>query len=211
MATAASDTLQGEGTNYSYQWGVSGGIGYVADTFSFSRPINDSFAVVDVGDVEGVRVYMGGQELGRTDREGRVFLPNLGSYRVNRVTVDDRDLPMDISVETNEVNTSPPLRSGSLISFDVKKFHAVSGELWLHIGGLRRAAEYVDLSVDMSGNTVTTSTGRRGEFYLENVPPARYFAHFDFNGRRCEFELVVPDSAEMIVMLGEIHACEILR
>lgn len=210
-ANLHSETRTGEGTQTGYQWGLSGGIGYVADSFNFARPITDSFAIVDIGDLEGVRVYQSSQEIGRTDKNGRVFLPNLGSYQVNRVAIDDRDIPIDYSLESREVNSSPPLRSGSLISFEVKRYQAVSGRLQVKLESVWVPVEYAELRVELDGTSMIVPTGRGGEFYLENPSPAKYRAIFNYKGIHCDFELAVPDSDDMLIELGELNVCENAR
>lgn len=210
-AALHSESQTGAGTTTGYQWGVSGGIGYVADSVNFARPITDSFAVIEVGDIEGVRVYHSSQEIGRTDKEGRVFLPNLGSYRVNRIAVDDSDIPINYTIGARELNVSPPLRSGSLIHFDVKRFQAVSGYLRVKLGSDWVPVEYATLRVDADGIRKRFPTGRDGEFYLEDLAPARYRARFEYRGVHCDFELAVPASEEMIIELGELNVCETTR
>ena len=59
---------------------AAGGIVYVGGRVGFSRPVTDSFGLVRVDRLEGVRVSLNNQEIGRTDASGEVFLPNLGSY-----------------------------------------------------------------------------------------------------------------------------------
>ena len=192
----------------SYQLGLGGGIALVGGALSFSRPVTDSFGLVDVGDVEGVRVYQSAEQIGRTDSRGRVFLPNLGSYVANRVAIDDRDIPVEYSIENTELNVSPGLRSGALIRFDVKRVQAITGRLVVDVQGKPQAAEYIDLAVTVDGREIPSPTGRDGEFYLENLPPGRHTVRFTLSGRKCEFDLTVPSTQDMLVELGVVHACQ---
>lgn len=192
----------------SYQLGVGGGIAAVGGAVSFSRPVADSFALVEVGGLEGVRVYQSAEEIGRTDSHGRVFLPNLGSYVANRVAIDDRDIPVEYSIENKELNVSPALRSGALIRFDVKRVQAMTGRVLVQVQGQPRPAQYIDLVVTVDGKEVLSPTGSDGEFYLENLPPGRHAARFSLEGRECRFELTVPTSQAMLVELGVVNACQ---
>lgn len=201
----------GNGAQTSYQWGVSGGIAYVADTVTFTRPITDSFALVEVGKLEGVRVYNSSQEMGRTDRSGQLFLPNVGSYLVNRISVDDRDIPIDYSLNAKELNMSPPLRSGSLMRFDVKQLQAVVGRLRLKDGNLWRAAEFAELTLEVDWRRFTVPAGRDGEFYIENLPAGSHKVYLEDQGVRCDFLLEVPESSETLIDLGEVNGCEMVR
>ncbi|MFZ3140571.1 fimbria/pilus outer membrane usher protein [Polaromonas sp.] len=203
-----SNRSPGGASQQAYQLGIGGGIAYVGGALAFSRPVTDSFGIVKVGELEGVRVYHSAQEIGRTDATGRVFLPNLGSYVANRVVIDDRDIPIDYVIADKELNISPPLRSGSVIRFDVMRIQATTGRLAVQVAGQAQAAEYIDLFVMNDGKEVTTPTGRGGEFYIENLKPGRHAARFMLGERRCAFELTVPPSQEMLIDLGELHVCQ---
>ena len=191
-----------------YQLGVSGGVAYVGGALAFSRPINDSFGIVQVGELAGIRVYHSAQEIGRTDSKGRVFLPSLGSYVANRVAIDDRDIPIDYVIANKELDISPPLRSGSVIRFDVLRIQATTGRLAIRVAGKELVAEYIDLVILLDGKELVTPTGRGGEFYIENLKPGRHLARFVLGERRCDFELTVPPSQEMLVNLGELNVCQ---
>lgn len=201
----------GGGSRDAYQVGIGGGIAWVAGEVAFSRPVTDSFGIVEVGKLPGIRVYHSAQEVGRTDAQGRIFLPNLSSYQANRVAIDDRDIPIEYMIGEKEVHVSPPLRSGSLIRFNVSRIQAVTGHLRVMLGAESRPAEYLDLNVLVNGRTEIFPLGKDGEFYLENLKAGRNHARFDFEGRRCDFDLAVPDSAEMLIELGELHVCEFAK
>ena len=207
-ANLVSNRSPGGASQQAYQLGVGGSMAYVGGALAFSRPVTDSFGIVKVGELPGVRVYHSAQEIGRTDATGRVFLPNLGSYVANRVVIDDRDIPIDYVIADKELNISPPLRSGSVIRFDVTRIQATTGRLALRVAGQAQAAEYIELFVMIDGKEMITPTGRDGEFYIENLTPGRHAAHFVLGGRRCAFELTVPPSREMLIDLGELHVCQ---
>lgn len=198
----------GGSAQQAYQLGVGGGIAYVDHTLAFSRPVTDSFGIVKVGELEGVRVYQSAQEIGRTDATGKVFLPNLGSYVANRVAIDDRDIPINYAIADKELNISPPLRSGSVIRFDVMRIQAVTGRMTVQVAGRAQAAEYVNLLVMSDGKEVSIPTGRGGEFYIENLKQGSHAVRFVFGKQRCAFELKVPPSQEMLIDLGELNVCQ---
>lgn len=201
----------GGGSRESYQLGAAGGIAYVAGEVAFLRPVADSFGIVEVGKLPGIRIYQSAQEVGRTNSQGRIFLPNLGSYQVNRVALDDRDIPIEYTIGEKEVNIAPPLRSGSLIRFNVRRMQALTGYLRVKVGLELRPVEYLDLTVTARGKSEIFPTGKGGEVYLENLQPGSYRASFDYDGRLCEFQLSVPDSQEMLIELGELDVCEFAK
>jgi outer membrane usher protein FimD/PapC len=137
-----------------------------------------------------------------------VFLPNLGSYIANQVTIDDRDIPIDYVIADKELNVSPPLRSGSVIHFDVTRVQAITGRLTVTVAGLAKAAEYLNMTINVDGKETVVPTGSGGEFYIENLKPGRHVARLEFGRRSCTFELTVPESTEMMIDLGEMNVCQ---
>jgi outer membrane usher protein FimD/PapC len=191
----------------SYRLSAAGGIAYVGGAFGLSRPVTDSFGLVTVDNLAGVRVYQNNQEIGRTDARGKVFLPTMGSYVENQISIADKDVPMDYSL--GEINrlVSPPLRSGSVIRFDARKYQAVTGKLYAKVDGESRPVEYHEIRMETDGREIAFPTGKAGEFYLENLPPGTYPASFEYKGRMCVVGLKVPESGEAIIDLGGI-TCE---
>ena len=199
----------GESRN-SYRLTASGGIAAVGGAVGLTRPVTDSFAVVGVDNLAGVRVRVSNQEIGRTDGRGRVFVPALGSYYENQVAIDDKDIPIDYAVDEVVKYVSPPLRSGSMIRFNPRKLQAVTGSLSIRSGSDVRPAELVEVRTTVAGKPIVFQTGRKGAFYVEDVGPGTYRAAFDPDGKTCEFDLAVPASGEVVVDLGGI-VCEMPR
>lgn len=193
-----------------YNLSASGAIAYIGNTIGFSRTINDSFGVVKVGNLEGVRVYQSNQEIGRTDSSGRVFVPNLGSYYDNQVSIADKDIPIDYSIKEVTKYISPPLRSGSIINFDVAKIQAITGTLKIKTDKGILPVEFREVSMMVDGKGVTFPTGKDGEFYFENVKPGKHSASFDVEEKKCLFDIIIPKVDEMIVDLGGL-ICEDIR
>ena len=186
---------------------AAGGIAYVGGTVGFSRPVTDSFGLVRVDRLEGVRVSLNNQEVGRTDASGEVFLPNLGSYYENQVSINDKDVPIDYSLSEVIRYVSPPLRSGSVIPFEARKFQAVTGTIAIRRGGKIFPAEYLEVRMRADGEEIVFPTGKGGEFYLENLPPGRYRGTVQVPEAPCPFEMEIPRSDEMLIELGGL-SCE---
>ena len=104
-----------------YAISAAGGIGYIDKSLFFSRPVNDSFAKVKVGDLENVGIYYYGNEVGRTNREGEVIVPNLRSFHDNRIEIESGDIPINYSMKLFS-NTCPLLSEAgrSLNSMSIK-------------------------------------------------------------------------------------------
>jgi outer membrane usher protein FimD/PapC len=204
------ERIDGGGGSDTYTLSAYGGVAYVAGTFGLSRPIADSFGLVTVGDLEGIRVYHNLQEMGRTDARGRLFLPALGSYYENQISIADKDVPIEYSLREVRKVVSPPLRSGSRIPFEVKRVQAVTGTLGTAGAGGWVPLEYVEVRLAKDGAYVAFPTGKGGEFYVEDLAAGKYAASVERGGKRCRFDMRVPASNDMIVDLGRV-TCEEVR
>jgi len=187
-----------------YSLTAAGGLTFVKDTLNFSRPIQDSFALVKVGDLKDVRVYLSNQEIGRTGASGKVLIPNLGSYYDNQISISDKDIPMEYTVSEVMKYVSPPLRSGSYVEFGAAKIQAFIGTLRVKVGQEIKPLEYIEFKLLVEGKELLSPTGKGGEFYLENIKPGKYRGEFKYLDKDYSFDIIIPKSEDIIVDLGEI-------
>jgi outer membrane usher protein len=192
---------QNEQDNFSHL-SASGGIAYIAGTVGLSRPITDAFALVQVDDLSGVRVYQNNQEIGRTNSSGKLFVPNLSSYYDNQISINEHDIPMDRSINQVEKIIVPPLRGGSYVPFDAKKFQGITGKIHVLSDGKTKAVEFHEIKLVSDKTETTFPTGTDGEFYIENAAPGIYKASFDYLETTCAFDLEIPVSLEPLLDLG---------
>jgi len=225
-----SQTSEGATTG-NYHVSLSGALVYVGTTFGATRPVYDSFGLVKIGAMEGVKVFLNSQEVGATDSSGRLFVPNLGSYYQNQVTISDKDIPMDYYLSNVSKLVSPPLRSGSCIPFVAKKLQPISGRLALRVRGELRPVEFQEIVLSVDGRDFSFPTGGGGEFdidlsqskgfmkYVESqesgcasiadrmdglLTPGTYQASMMQEGKRLNFNLTIPTSADPIIDLGQV-------
>jgi outer membrane usher protein len=191
----------------SYSFSAAGAMTFVGDSVNLTRPVQDSFGVVKVGDLKGVRVYLSNQEIGRTNSSGKVLIPNLGSYYENPISVNDKDIPIEYTVSEVMKYVSPPLRSGSYIEFGATKIQSFIGMLKVRINGEVKPVEFIEFRLRVDGKELLSPTGKGGEFYLENIKPGMYKGSFKYLEKTYSFDLTIPRSEEVIVDLGEI-ICE---
>ena len=76
-----------------------------------SNTIYDSFAVVDTDGLAHIRVLNENRLVGRTNAAGRLLVPDLRSFDVNRLAIEPTDIPQDTSIDatTREVRLPRPL------------------------------------------------------------------------------------------------------
>jgi outer membrane usher protein len=205
-AELRTQTLNAKKTT-SYQLAFSGAALGVDDQYGFSRPVNDSFGFVHLDGLPDVRIYQNNQEVGKTDAKGNLFLPYIGSFVENQISLNDKDIPIDYSIKDVNKYISPNYRSGNMVIFSTTRIQATTGHLKIAINKAAEAAEYIELNLQLGGKTTTLSTGRRGQFYAENLAPGIYQATFAYKNHACAFELVIPTSNEMLIDLKEV-LCE---
>lgn len=194
-----------------YRATVAGSLASVGGSWALGRPVNEGYGIVQVGQgqgagfsgLAGVGVEVNGQPIGKTDARGQVFVPTLGAYVDNAVTIDTTGLPIDFAVATLRQQVSPSDRGGALIRFDAVRLQAFTGVLQVRRGGELVPLELAQVRLNAPG-AGDFLTGRRGEFYLENMPPGRYAARTRADGEACRFELVIPESTESFVELGTL-------
>ena len=190
-----------------YSLTAAGGLTFVKDSLNFSRPIQDSFALIKVGDLEGVRVYLSSQEIGRTGSSGKILIPNLGSYYENQISINDKDIPMEYTLSEVMKYVSPPLRSGSYIEFGATKIQSFIGTLKVKVGQEIKPLEYIEFKIIVEGKDLLSPTGKGGEFYLENIRPGKYKGELNYLDKGYIFDMIIPKNDDVIVDLGEI-ICE---
>jgi outer membrane usher protein len=197
------------GGNGSYQVGYAGAVTRVGDEWGLSRPIYDSYGLVKVEGVPGVRVYANNVEVGRTDAQGKLFIPRLASYFDNPIAIEDKDLPIDVIVPRTRYIVSPPLRSGVLVDFAARRVRAVTGRL-----ALRRRGERVPFSdatgevAVPGGKPVPVYAARDGSIYVEGLESGTYRGEVAGRLGRCAFALRVPVTAEAVTDLGELECAD---
>ena len=185
---------------------VSGGIVALGGSVHATRVVDDGFALIRAPGVPGMRGYVNNQEIGQTDSRGELIVPNnLIAYYGNRISINDQDVPLDYRVDATEKTVATPFRGGSVVVFPVIRLQIITGTLAVETAGTLSIPAYGRLIVTVADHTVESPIGKRGEFYLENVPAGRHTAVIEHEQSVCRLTLDVPDRADPFLKLGEIH------
>jgi outer membrane usher protein len=166
--------------------------------------VTDSFALIRVPGVEGVRGYLNNQEVGATNARGDLPVPNLLAYYGNRLGIADQDIPLDYGVAERERTVATPYRGGAIVSFPVQLIRAVTGRVVMTIAGESIVPAFGQLTVTAEGRPFDSPIGRDGEFYLDNVPAGRHPALIEHEKGRCSFTLDVPAAATPVIDVGTV-------
>lgn len=210
---APAAILRGEYSIYSNQDGqrrndrrlsLAGGAAYVGGEFALGRPVVDSFGIVKVGKLPDVRVFVAAQEMGKTNDQGKLFVPTLSAYHDNDISIAPESLPIEYQIAATSKKISPSLRSGVLVDFAATKVQGFTGTLKFQNGGAAKVVAYHEVTLDADGKQVAFQTGKAGEFYLENLKPGTYAARAAIEGQPCTFNITIPHSSETFVELPEL-------
>lgn len=206
-----------------YRLSYAGAVAYVSDTIGFTRPINDSFALIKTSDLENVKININGQYTGKTNKKGYLFVPDLNSYYDNILSLNDKDIPFEYDILNKEFAVSPWYKSGFCLEFPVYRVYRYTGKLIGIIDEEKMPLEYYDITIQKpketkkgkSGcisfstedkeNVIKIPTGKKGEFYIENIPPGKYKSSVFYKDKTIEFEILLPDKEGFIIDVGNIE------
>ncbi len=183
---------------------AAGGIGYIDNSWFLSRPISDSFAKIKTGGLKDVSISYFGNEIGRSNEKGETIIPVIRSFHNNRIGINEKDIPLDFSVESLSENINPEYRSGVVLDFGLNRFRALTGKIFIQTAEGNQALEFSTLKVILPSRTLEGLIGHGGEFYIENVPSGLHKASVDYMDSRCKVKLDVPDTDEVLLDLGAL-------
>ncbi len=186
---------------------VSSGLVLIADRLFVTRPVEQSFVLVRVPGVPGVRTSLEHVPMGRTDANGDLLVPGLLPYYASRLSIADVDVPTGYRVGARERVVAVPARGGAVVRFDVARLAAVTGTI--HLSGRQgpRVPAYGTLEVDGPRGPLRSPIAADGTFWLEDVPAGTHPARVYWRGDVCEFALSVKAGAEGVVDAGSL-GCE---
>lgn len=190
----------------SYRLGVAGAVARIDGHWGLARPIQDSYGLVKVGHLAGIRVYANNIDVGRTGADGMFLIPRLASYFDNPIAIDPRDLPFDYSVPQARYIVSPSLRSGVLIDFKAHRVHGIAAHLVTRRDGKRIPFAGAEGEIDARGRKVASIyTGPGGRFYVEDIAAGDYTGRARNRAGTCEFTLRVPPGHAVVSDLGDLE------
>src|SRR5579862_4492626 len=99
----------------------SGAATLLGGELNAAREVGGSFALVDVGGLPDVPVYVDNQLIGRTDAQGRALINDLLPYESNRGNIEPTEIPLDTSIGARTLVVTPGFRSGVVVKFPVER------------------------------------------------------------------------------------------
>jgi outer membrane usher protein len=171
---------------------VNGGVAFIDGGIYAAPPVTGSYALVEVPNTPDVRVYFQNQDVGKTDRRGRLLVTDLLANYGNELRIDDSAAPLDTSINALQQLIAPPERGGAVVRFAATRVHAIHGKVRVSRNGSIVIPSYGQLTIKNDAGDDISIVGASGEFYFENVAPGTYAATVLFAHGTCEFPLNVP-------------------
>jgi outer membrane usher protein FimD/PapC len=155
-----------------------------------------------------VEVSVNNQVQGRTDGRGQLFIPEVGAFGRQDVTINDKQLGMEYNLRQVRRTIAPPFRSGTVVNFGGTRMRAIAGFAWLLAGGRRTPIAARAWELTGPAGSFLVETASAGDFYLENVPPGTYEGALLHQGRSYSCRMTVPDFETAVLELEEGITCE---
>lgn len=184
LLTAGVDRL---GAQTALHAEAQGALAYADGRPFASNAIPDSFAVVDTNGLGGVRVLRENRLVGETDSGGRLLVPDLRAFNLNRIAIEPTDVPQDVSIDASVREVRPQALSGVVVKFPVKASHAALLELVEENGapvplGSRATplAGGPAVPVGYDGAAYVTDLAARNRLRVERPDGSRCVVGFDY-------------------------------
>jgi outer membrane usher protein len=167
--------------------------------FLASRPITNSYGIVEVPGGAGINVYANNHLVARTNANGVALLPELAAYEDNVVRLDDEGVPISLGLDLEEKTVVPKSRTGVCVKFTAVHF---TGAL-LILQDVNHKALPAGTAITEAGNTDTFQVVNNGEVFLPQISyPARVRAKL--SGGECEAVVEKPPSGEPLPRIGPL-------
>lgn len=176
---------------------ASGGMSLLGGEVRLSRRLNESFAVIKVGDFPNVPILLDNQLVARTDSSGSAVIPALRPYQENNLSIQQDALPIDARVGALRLSVTLARRSARVVEFPVRRSRGALLRLQLDDGSPVPSGAVV--TVD--GQAEEFPVARRGEAYVTDLARENRL-QVRWKGQSCTLRVVMPDDGKPLPVLG---------
>jgi outer membrane usher protein len=172
---------------------VSGGIIFIGGKTVLSRPLaNNSYSLVQLPGIGGVRVTVNSTEVGRTNSAGDLIVTNLQPYYANSIGINLDDVPFEYRVEPFSQLIAPPAKAGAIVAFSPQKIQNIVGKVAVKSKQNTIVPKYGNLIIIIGTKTFSSPLGEDGGYYLENIPVGKHPATIEYEDKECKFDFDLP-------------------
>jgi len=152
----------GESRNTSLD--VSGAIVAMDGTVITARNVGRGFALVSSG-APDLPVLQDNRPIGRTDRNGRLLVPDLQPYAASRIAIDPSSLPSDTRIPLTNLDVVPRQNAGVIARFEIERYAAAT----LMLVGADGSVPEVGTLARLDGSELTAMVGYDGVLFVEGL------------------------------------------
>jgi outer membrane usher protein len=183
---------------------AAGGVLLIKNKTFFTRPLDNSYSLVEVPGMPNVSIRLNNNIVGKTGNDGSLILTGLQPYYASKIGVERKDIPLDYSVGSSDKFVAPMERSGVVVTFPVRKLQSYLGKVLVRTLQKPVIPSYGQITVETNDGTVKSPLGTEAEFYLENLTTGKHSALIEYEGGECRFTIDIPKKDGLIVELGEL-------
>jgi len=182
--------------------GTRGGFVLMGGRLFATRPLHESFALVDVG-MADVGLTFQGREQARTDARGQALLVGLQPYNTNSVRLNPADLPLSAEIDSLEQVVVPRLRSAVKLGFPVRSGQAALLTVLLRDGQPAPAGA----EIERLGDARRFPVGRGGQAFVTGLQGEQQLRLL-WNNMSCLMHLVLPPGSPDDIARPKPLVCE---
>lgn len=170
--------------------GTQGGLVLMDGRAFATRPVQDSFVLVNVPGLADVGVSFQGRERARTDDHGVALVTGLQPYSANQVRLNPSDVPLSAEIDSLEQVVVPRRRSAVTIGFAVRSGQAALITVRLQNGEPAPAGA----EIEVPGDERRFPVGRGGQAFLTGLQ-REHLLSLHWKGASCQMPLVLTPTA----------------
>ena len=192
-----------------YRLGVEGSVIYIDNDFYFRRGVMNSFGIVKIDPpVKDAEVIVNNRPVGRTNKEGTLFVTALAPYHENEVRINPESLDIKTYIKKNIYSFIPYKYHGYVLKFKSIKTNAVRLKIVLPDGEMIPAGTRFD--IDDSKNVGIV--GFKGKTYIENISAGKHEILIDYGYGKCKLELNIDEKTlnGVVPYIGE-YRCQPIK
>lgn len=172
---------------------IAGGLIFIGRKIVPSRPLfTNSYSLVQIPGMGGVRVTVNSTDVGRTNAAGDLVVTNLQSYYANSIGINLNDVPFDRRIEPTSKSIAPPVKAGAIVTFSSQRIQNVLGKVSIQSKQKTIIPKYGNLIIKIDKKIFASPLGEGGEFYLENIPVGKHPATIEYEDKECKFDFDMP-------------------
>ncbi|MFS2163940.1 fimbria/pilus outer membrane usher protein [Variovorax sp. Varisp62] len=181
---------------------AEGSLGYTSGMFFAAQSSSDGFALVTVLGAPGIKVYRENNPATTTDSEGRALVTGLRAYELNKISVDNGDLPISAQVHSDVLQVVPSYKGVAAATFDIARDPIATMQILLP------DASPLPAGIDVTGEDrpFALITGYGGTLQLERPRAGERFEARWRNGH-CSFTVGPVPTTGALPQIGP-YTCE---